>query len=136
ALLGGNRLVHGQTIVDRGFFQSQSRGADFLQLAVDRGAIWLVGFEQVPQVDPLHLKVGPVANLCLAEVRLLLADRAYLFGGDTELFPNGRVFQKARENELPPSPAEAALAHAVASAETFLPMAPLATLLTGAPGPH
>ena len=136
ALLGGNRLVHGQTIVDRGFLQGQSRGADFLQLAVDRGAIWLVGFEQVLQVDPLHLKVCPVANLCFAEVRLLLADRTYLFGGDTELLPNGRVFQKACETEFPSPPAETAPAHAFAAAEATLPMAPLASLFTWAAGPH
>ena len=122
--------------MDRGFFQSQSSGADFLQLAVDRGAIRLVGFEQVLQVNPLHLKIGTLANFRLAEVRLLLADRAYLFGGDTEFLPNGRVFQKACESEFPLPPAETALAHAFASAEAILPMAPLASLLTGAPGSH
>src|SRR5208283_3846045 len=132
----GNRLAHGQTKVNGGFLQGESRVADLLQFAVDGRAIRLVGLEQVLQINPLHLKVSAVANLGLAEVRLLLADCAYLFGGDSELFPDGRVVQKMCETEFPSLPAEAALAHALASAEAFLPMAPLASLLAWAPGPH
>src|SRR5208282_5161632 len=132
ALLGRNRLAHGQTEVDRGFLQRESRGADFLQLAIDRGAIWLISFEQVPQINPLHLKVCTLANFCLAEVRHLFANHACLFGGDSKLFPNGRVLQKACEAKFPLLPAETAPAHALASAEAISSMTPSTSLLTWA----
>src|SRR5271157_5242235 len=49
ALRRGNLLAHAQAKMDRGFFQREPRSADFLQFAVDRGAIRLFGGEQVLQ---------------------------------------------------------------------------------------
>ena len=41
------RVPHGQAVINRGFFQRELGGADFLQLAIDRRAVWLVGREKV-----------------------------------------------------------------------------------------
>jgi hypothetical protein len=62
------RVPHVQAVINSGFFQGDLGSADFLQFAIDRRAVWLVGGEKVVQIHPLDLKIGPVADLCLAEV--------------------------------------------------------------------
>ena len=90
--LGWSKCVpHGQEAINSGFFQCDLRGTDFLQLAIDRRAVWLVGREKVIQVHPLDLKIGPVADLCLPEVGFLLPDLRRLGGGDAELLTDVRI---------------------------------------------
>ena len=63
-----DRVSHVQPLVDCGFLQGQLRGANFLKLAVDGGAVWLIGGKQILQIDSLHLHIGPIANRSLAEI--------------------------------------------------------------------
>ncbi len=108
ALRRRKRIPHVQPVVDPGFLERHLRGADFLQLAVNRGAVRLVGGEKIVQIDPLHFEIGPVAYLRLAEIRLLLANFCDLFGRDANLFADIRVIQNAKEAEFSPSPARSA----------------------------
>jgi len=114
ALRWRKRIPHVQPVIDPGFLHGQLRGADFLQLAVNRGAVRLVGGEKIVQVDSLHLKIGSVAYRRFSEIRLLLANFCDLFGRDANLFADGRITQNTREAEFPPSPARSAHAHSVA----------------------
>jgi hypothetical protein len=132
ALRGGDRVAEVEAIVNRGLREGELRGADFLQLAIDRGTIGLVGGEQVLQVDTLHLEVGAAANLCLAEIGFLLANLGELFIGDANLLANGRVAQSASETKSPSSlsAAKTAAAGATASTETIASPAPSAAAAT------
>ena len=131
ALSGGDRVAEVQAIVDHGLGKGELRGADFLQLAIDRGTIGLVGGEQVLQVDTLHLEVGAAANLCLAEIGFLLANLGELFIGDANLLANGRVAQSASETKSLSSLSIAkTAAGAVPSTEAVASPAPSAAAAT------
>ena len=134
ALGGGDCVAHVEAIVDRGLLEGELRGADFLQLAIDCGAVGLAGGEQIPQVDLLDLKVGAVANLGLAEIGFLLANLGELIVGDADLLANVGITQGARETELPLSHAETAPAHAAVSTEAAAHSAPSASII--AAGTH
>jgi len=91
------RVPHVQAIINGGFFHRQLDYADFLQLGIDRGPVRLVGSEKVVQIHPLDLKIGPIADLCLAEGGFLLTDLLRLVGGDAELLTDTRIAQKPPE---------------------------------------
>ena len=61
------------------------------------------------QINPLHLKIGAAANLRLAKICFLLANRGGLFVRDADLLPNGRIVQHARETGVPVSAAAVAV---------------------------
>ncbi|MGA9630247.1 MAG: hypothetical protein WBQ63_02365, partial [Candidatus Acidiferrales bacterium] len=93
ALGGRDCVAHVKAEVHPRFFEGELRGADVLQLAVDCGAIRLIGGEQVFQVDALDLEVGAVANLGLAKIGFLLANLSELIVSDADLLANGRITQ-------------------------------------------
>jgi len=100
-------VAHGEPMIDRCLFERRLRGADILDLGVNRCTVRVSRGQQVTHLDLLHLQSSARLNLGFLKVGILLANLRRLVGRDAEPLTNRGIIQKARLFKSAAHPAEA-----------------------------
>jgi hypothetical protein len=131
-LIGSQRRLHVELVMNVQFLRGQLRGADLLEFAINRSAIRSRSRHQLPQFQMLYFESSAALDARFLEVGFLLSDLRYLIGSDAKLLSQGRIIDDPVQTHLPaPATAEslshtaphhapaAAAPHTVPAAETI-----------------
>jgi hypothetical protein len=126
-LIRSQRRLHVELVMNIQFLSGQLRGADLLELSVNRRAIRSGSRHQLPQFQMLYFESSAALNTRLLEVSLLLRELRHLIGSDAELLSQRGIIHDPAKRHLP------APAHSLPAAESLSHATPTAASPHAAP---